>query len=578
MSLTAALNIGRSALGASQIGIQVAGNNVANVATPGYSRQVANLSPIGGSDPYSRLSAGRGVGVSDVRRQIDAALQSRLWMSTADRSAARQQLDLMTQVESVLGELSGNDLSSELSAFFNAWSERANNTQSSATVVQQGDKLAGMLQRLRSSLTTVRAQIDRQLSGAVTAADGLLDQVASLNAAISAAETSGGSANALRDQRDQVVSKLSELLDVSVIERQNGAVDVLVGSTPVVLAGVSRGIHLRSVGAGASTEMVVALRADGEPLPATGGSIAGLIGSRRTTVDGTIRQLDAVASQLIFQVNRLHSTGANLSNLSGATGSLSIPASDRGLAMNDPGNRAFSSLPFAATHGSFTVRVKNTADGSFQSVRVNVDLDGVGPGGVLTTAHDTSAEDIRAAIDGITGLSASFSPEGRLVVRAASGFEFSFEDDTSSALAVLGVNSYFTGVNGSDIAVRDDLKSNPSGLMSGRMTAGGLVENANAMAIVGLQDASNDVLGGRSIRQGWIDAVQEVGIRTSSAESRTLALGVVQESLEAQRASISGVSIDEEALNLMNFQRQYQGAARVISVADQLMQTLMSLV
>ncbi|HRJ50482.1 MAG TPA: flagellar hook-associated protein FlgK, partial [Phycisphaerales bacterium] len=255
MSLTAALNIGRSALGASQIGIQVAGNNVANVATPGYSRQVANLSPIGGSDPYSRLSAGRGVGVSDVRRQIDAALQSRLWMSTADRSAARQQLDLMTQVESVLGELSGNDLSSELSAFFNAWSERANNTQSSATVVQQGDKLAGMLQRLRSSLTTVRAQIDRQLSGAVTAADGLLDQVASLNAAISAAETSGGSANALRDQRDQVVSKLSELLDVSVIERQNGAVDVLVGSTPVVLAGVSRGIHLRSVGAGASTEM-----------------------------------------------------------------------------------------------------------------------------------------------------------------------------------------------------------------------------------------------------------------------------------------------------------------------------------
>ncbi|HRJ49526.1 MAG TPA: flagellar basal body rod C-terminal domain-containing protein, partial [Phycisphaerales bacterium] len=295
-------------------------------------------------------------------------------------------------------------------------------------------------------------------------------------------------------------------------------------------------------------------------------------------VDGTIRQLDAVASQLIFQVNRLHSTGANLSNLSGATGSLSIPASDRGLAMNDPGNRAFSSLPFAATHGSFTVRVKNTADGSFQSVRVNVDLDGVGPGGVLTTAHDTSAEDIRAAIDGITGLSASFSPEGRLVVRAASGFEFSFEDDTSSALAVLGVNSYFTGVNGSDIAVRDDLKSNPSGLMSGRMTAGGLVENANAMAIVGLQDASNDVLGGRSIRQGWIDAVQEVGIRTSSAESRTLALGVVQESLEAQRASISGVSIDEEALNLMNFQRQYQGAARVISVADQLMQTLMSLV
>ncbi len=578
MSLSAAMNIGRSALNASQIALQVAGNNIANVGTPGYSRQIAYLSPLGSTDPYSKLSIGRGVGVTDVRRQVNGALQSRLWMSTADKASAQQNLDLMTQVESVLGELSDNDLSTELSSFFSAWSERANNTQSSATVVQQGDKLAGMFKRLRSDLSTVREQVDRELGSAVTAADGMLDQIASLNSAISASEISGASANSLRDQRDQVVTQLSELMDVSTVERQNGSIDVLVGSTPVVLAGVSRGIQLKSRSNGSTVETTVAVGESGEPLPANSGKIAALLDSRTKAVDGTIDRLDSIASQLIFQVNKLHSTGANLTNLSSATGSLKIPTADRTLALNDPANQTLSSLPFAASHGSFTVRVKSQADGAFQSVRINVDLDGVDSTGAAGTADDTSAEDIRAALDAVPGISASFSPEGKLQVTADSGFEFSFENDSSSALAVLGVNSYFTGTNAADIAARSDLLSDPSRLMTGRMTSTGLVANGTALEMVKLQDAANTALGGRTIRQGWIDAVQDVGIRTATADSQNQALGVVQESLESQRASISGVSVDEEALNLMNYQRQYQGAARVISVADQLMQTLIALV
>ncbi|MCK6476242.1 MAG: flagellar hook-associated protein FlgK [Phycisphaerales bacterium] len=578
MSLTAAMNIGRSALSASQIGIQVAGNNVANVATPGYSRQITHFSPIGGSDPYSRLSTGRGVGVRDVLRQVDTALQSRLWLSNSDRAAAQQNLDLMTQVESVLGELSGNDLSSELSAFFNAWSERANNTQSSATVVQQGDKLAGMFQRLRSNLTTMRGQIDRQLGGAVEAADGLLSQIADLNSAVSAAELSGGSANSLRDQRDQLISELSQLVDVSVVDRQNGAVDVLVGSTPVVLAGKSRGLTLKHVANGSNVDTTVAVRDDGEPLAATGGKISALLASRQTAVDGTIQRLDAVASQLIFQVNKLHSTGANQTNLTRSVGSLAITAGDRTRAINDPANQTFGTLPFAATHGGFSVRVKNLADGSFQSVRVNVDLDGLTAAGTPGTADDTTAEDIRASLDAVAGVNATFNADGRLEVTADAGFEFSFTDDTSGALAVLGLNSYFTGTNAADIACREDLKTDPSKLMSGRFTSAGLVQNATALDMVALQDLSNAALGGRSIRQGWTDAVQIVGIRTAAADSQNQALAVVQESLEAQRAAISGVSIDEEAVNLLNYQRQYQGAARVISVADELMQTLLAMV
>jgi flagellar hook-associated protein 1 len=578
MSLTAAMNIGRSALAASQVGIQVTGNNIANVATPGYSRQVTSLAPIGGTDPYQRLSAGRGVGVTDVRRQVDMALQSRLWLGTADKSASQQNLDLMTQVESVLGELSGNDLSSEMSAFFNAWSERANNTQSAGTVVQHGDKLAGMIRRIRTSLGEVRTQIGRDLDAAVSATDSLLDRVASLNGAISASEVSGAQSNSLRDQRDQVITELSQLLDVSVVERQGGSVDILVGSTPIVLGGESRGVTLKYRNDDGVVNTTIAVKDDGEELSATSGRAAALLASRDSAVDTTVERLDTIASQLIFQINRLHSTGANLTNLASTTGFLKIGTSDRALAMNDPTNETFSRLPYAANNGGFSVRVKNLSDGSTQTIRIDVDLDGVDSTGAPGFADDTSAEDIRAALAAVPGLTASFNAEGKLQVRAAEGMEFSFQDDSSGALAVLGLNSYFTGDSATDIAVRSDLKNDPSKLMSGRIVAGAFTQNGTALAVVNLQDAGNTLLGGRSLRQGWTDAVQAVGVRTAAADSTNKALAVVQESLESQRAAISGVSVDEESINLLNFQRQYQGAARVISVADELTQTLIALV
>src|SRR5438105_3512327 len=131
MSLSGALQIGNSALSASQLAIQVAGNNLANAATPGYARQIAFLSP-SRSDSAGRISVGTGVRITDVRRQIDAALQARLSSGVSAEAAAAQQHDILSQVESALGELGTNDLSSELSKFFNSWSERANLLQSSA--------------------------------------------------------------------------------------------------------------------------------------------------------------------------------------------------------------------------------------------------------------------------------------------------------------------------------------------------------------------------------------------------------------------------------------------------------------
>src|SRR5690606_986094 len=242
MGLTSALQIGRSALTMSQLGIQLTGQNMANVATPGYSRQLMSLAPARGDTSILGLSIGQGVQVRGINRAVDAALVDRLRAGVASEGAAGRRLGLLGQMEATLNEVTGQDLSSELSAFFNSWSERASLTESSATVVQQGQKLADFIGRTRSELERQRAQIDRELEAVTSRADQLLSEIGRVNKEIAAAEVGGAKANTLRDQRDQLVTELSSMLDVSVIEQPSGTLDVMIGSIPVVLGGDSRGI------------------------------------------------------------------------------------------------------------------------------------------------------------------------------------------------------------------------------------------------------------------------------------------------------------------------------------------------
>jgi flagellar hook-associated protein 1 FlgK len=580
MSLSAAIQIGRSALTASQIGMQVAGNNLANVATRGYSRQVANLIPIRGDNSLTGMTIGRGVQVSEVRRQVDSALQGRLWNGVADEASNRQQFDILSSVEATIGELTDYDLSSEMSAFFNSWSELANLTHSPSVVVQQGQRLAEYIRGQREDLQQTREQIDRQLGAAVDKAEELMSSIARLNVEISAAEGSGGgSANTLRDQRDRSVTELAGFMDVSIIDHGAEGYDVLVGSTPVVLGGRSRGLKLERETQDGEVVARVMVRESEQEITPTAGSIGGLLASRNSVVDQTIDELDTLASQLIFQVNKLHSTGSNRPGLTTTTGTRPVPTTDRALALNDPTNQTFADLPFHAVDGGFTVTVRQSGTGATQTVRIGVDLDGRDSAGNPGFTDDTSLDDLRAAIAAIPGMSqTTITADGRLRVAADAGFEFSFSDDSSGALAVLGVNSYFAGKDATDIDVRSELGATPSLVMAGRQGTGSFAENGTALRISELQSTPIDALGGKSLPDRWRDTVQAIAVDTSAADTRSRAASVVRESLEAQRAGLSGVSADEETIDLLSYQRQYQGAARLISVADQLMDQILQLV
>lgn len=578
------MSIGRSALAASQVAIQVTGNNFANASTPGYSRQRLDLVALQ-DQRWGQFQVGRGVGVANIARQVDQALQNRLNGSLSDRGSADVGQNFLSQVESTLNELGSNSLSDMFNQFFDAWSELANSPNrdgARALVVQQGRTVAGALRQTRDDLTSARNQLDQQLAAAVQQASGLLDQIAELNVQIVNSEggggaNGGGQANSLRDQRDQLISQLAGFTDISTVQQDSGSIDILIGSTPVLLNGASRGLVLNRTVTASGSDLTVAVREDNTTLSFRGGTIGGLLEQRGGTVERTIDSLDSIASQLIFEVNKIHSTGYAGSPVSSLQGTRTAPAPDTTRALNDPANLTFAGLPFKAVNGGFLVSVKNTTTGATQTVRINVDLDGIDATGAPGFANDTSITSLATSLGTVPNLTASVNPDGTLKIDAAQGFAVSFAEDSSGVLAVLGVNSYFTGSSATDIDVRAELVAQPRLLSTGQNVAGQPTDNAAALSIAGLRTKGLNALGGASVAGAWRDTAQVVGADAQAANSRADAAKLVNEGLDAQRQAISGVSIDEESVNLLNYQRMYQGAARFISVVDELTQTLLAM-
>lgn len=578
MGLTSALRIGQSALHASQLGVQVTGNNMANVATPGYARRSLLLKPLESSDPFQRFQAGNGVGPQSLSRVIDEAVVARLRGQIARQSEANQVVQSLGSLEAAIGELSETGLTTQLTEFFGAWSDRSTLVASDGVVVQQAQTLVSNIKRLRADLVDQKAQTDGLLDTLIPRVDDLLTQVAAINKDVARAKVGGGDTSTLQDQRDRVLDELAALIDVNTVERSSGAVDVYVGSTPMVLAGQSRGIELRRDTVDGQTRVTLRSRADGSILPVQSGQVGALLEARDNAVGRTIEQLDRLAAELVFQTNKIHATATGPDGLREATSQLRVPTEDRGLPINGPANPSTADLPFEIRNGSFLVHVRNPVSGTSEARRIQVDLDGLGDDSSATTADDVSLEAIRRALDDVEGIQADFTADGRLRVRGENGARFSFSEDSSGLLGAIGMNAFFEGVSADDIAVRRDIVDEPSRLQVGRIGIDGeFRENAAALEMAKLQDKGFEALGGVGLNGFWATVAGNVGAQTDAALTNAEAAAVVRESIEAQRAAVSGVSLDEEAINLVTYQQAYQGAARFISVVDRLHQELLSI-
>jgi flagellar hook-associated protein 1 FlgK len=566
MSLIGTLNVGKTALAVNQAAIQVTGNNVANAGNADYTRQSPSITPSKDQQIRPGVFLGTGVSLDGVKRQIDEALEGRLRGSVSENASADEYQQWLGRIESVFNELGDDDLSTRLSTFFGSWSNLANEPQNIGlrqVVIQNGESVGNWVKDLRNQLGNLQTDVDNRLGAQVKDADALAQQVADLNGQIVIAEGgSGGTANGLRDRRDAILKQLAQLTGVKTVPQPNGTVSVYIGSEPLVVGTQNRGLALKQDVTDGKTSSFVIFKANNGTVSVKDGQIGGLLQSR-TKVGEVIDSIDSIAHNLIFELNKLHASGQGLTGIQSATATNIVE--DPTVALNDPK----AGLKFTPTNGSFVVHVKQKATGVVTSTLVQVDLDGTG-------GNDTTLNSLKTDLDNITDVHASINA-GKLTVAADSGaVEITFSQDSSGTLAALGINNFYNGTDARDIALNSTIQGDPSLLAAAKN--GEPADNQTARLIAGLETNAITALKGMSLKDTYQGMVNNVGTAAAAAKTEAEAAATVKETLESQREALSGVSLDEEAINLMKQQRAFQGAARLVAAVDELMKTVIAMV
>ena len=554
MSLHGAFEIGRSALLTSQLAMRVAGNNMANAVTPGYSRRTIHLSAMKGTE-----GLGQGVTFSAARREIDLALQARFRDAISREAGASIDQKFLGAIEAMQNELGDTDLSSALDEFFNAFSNLANtpsDTSLRTLIVERGAALAGKINDLRSQYNDLGTEISTAIEGSVNQVNTLLSRIAEINEQI--VTQGGGDETMLMDEREVLLTELSQYMDVVVIHQDSGMADVLVDSVPVVLGNEARGIeaHFENSTHGIS-EASIRIQSDGTSLQVDQGVLGGLLRQRSETVVPVIESLETFTRELIWQVNRIHSQGQGLSGYASIESGLSVQ--DTTIPLNQL-------LDFPIANGSFSINLRDPETGEVVDAWT-IDVDGA------TMSLDDLAQAIGEQTNGAVDV--SVTADGRLKIDAPAGQEIVLSEDSAGVLAGLEINTFFTGSSAAKIAVSKIIESDVNLVASGSELVEG--SSGTALLIAGLRESSVEALGSQSLTAFWTGEVGALAVRTGSATGAYGAAAMVRDGLSAQVQSVSGVSMDEESINLLTYERQYQAAARYLETLDETIQTLLSI-
>lgn len=566
MTLYSTIQLAKHALFAAQTGVQVAANNIANADTPGYVRERVVLTPAPTQRLGGNLVLGSGVHVEGIVRQVDTFLQERLRSAVSDMANGEAQEAIFQELESALGELTDSDLSTALSDFFNSLNDVLNQPEDPSVrnlAVLQGGRLAEAIRHTDTRVRELRAMTNERIASAAGDMNKLISEIAKLNSQIIETERGGtivSDAVGLRDKRDLALEELAKLVNISVDEQKSGAVNVYVGGDYLVFDGVTQLVKVvPAADRGLSTAELHLTNTD-SLLRASSGEVAGLTAARDDILGGFLDNLDSFTSTLISEFNKLHASGQGL------TGYTSLVTEHRideaGVPLDEAG------LTFAPVHGSFQVQILNKETGLFTTHDVPVQLTGMD--------DDTTYESLIASLDAIDGLSAQRLFNGKLELTAETpDLEFAFANDTSGVLAALGINTFFTGTVAADIGVHDALQQDAGKLAVSLEGVGHDTANGERLAqalTIPLDARDGETL--VEIYEQWMGENAQ-----ASALSKAVAEGYrsFHATLEGEHLGLSGVSLDEEAVNMITFQRTYQAAAKIISTISEMLEVLVNL-
>jgi flagellar hook-associated protein 1 FlgK len=459
--LLSSLTSATRALEAQRYGLDVTGQNIANVNTVGYARREIQLAAVPAMEPWT---AGGGVDVVGVRATRDRLLDRRLQMERPAEQREGAIAEALGLIEVTIGR-TGQSIDARLSEFFDSASRLSadpTSTPARQDYLLSGERLASAFRDMAGRLSDGRQALDQQVRGSVDEINTLASRVAALNTSLAGLPAGSASAMSLRDEQKTILDQLSELVDVGTIERADGGVDLTIGNgRPLVLGGESVAVEARAVGTGGMTELYSGdykIVGFGPPYSSevSGGRLAGQLQVRDQFLVDYQTSLDDLAYNVATEVNRVHQLGYDSSGTAG--------------------------LAFFTTTA--------TATGAAAALSVN---------------------------------------------------------------AVVAADPALVAASGDPLAAGD---------------------NQNARALADLRDYRGPLHDKPTFGQTWSQLIYRVGSDTQSAQQGQQSRAEIVQQIEAMSDAVSGVSLDEEAMMMLRFQRAYEANARFFNAINESIDTL----
>ncbi len=566
--ITAILDNAARALMAEQLGVEVTGHNIANVNTPGYCRQRVNyVTAYPEPSPWGPL--GRGVAVDGIERAFDPFITARLNDKSSLLSDYQTRSSALEQVATYFNETQDGGINDLLSQYFAAWQDLADNPSGAGerqALVNQALNLADAFNSRADQLVQERLSLLQQIGPTINEINNHSANIARLTREIVETEANGHAANDLRDQQQLEIAKLSDLIGVKTYTTGDGTISVtLFSGLPLV-----QGVLSFNLSSQLSATDTIDLTWEGpsghnetiDTSTLSGGKLAALIQTRDQTIPEYQQELDQLAKSIIVEINNQHSQGVGLELFSQTKGTYQV---------TDPTASLATELPLG----------DQIVNGSFQ---IFIDRDGAPQAsGTIAIDPSLSLNDVVNSIntDPVLGgyLTASVEDNSLKIVANAATDTFGFAADDSHALTALGVNTFFTGDKAYTLGVNVWVLDNPSLVAAGQFEATGdhaVGDNRNALALSALENAPVGP-DGLTFSDAYQRLVTNLGLDAQDAGNQeTFYQGLVDQ-LSQMRDSVSAVNLDEELTNLLKFQRSYQAAAKLVSTADELYQTLLEI-
>ncbi|MGC1439162.1 MAG: flagellar hook-associated protein FlgK [Burkholderiaceae bacterium] len=619
------LDIGSSALQAAYTRLQTTSHNIANASTPGYSRQEALSESLGAQFTGGGFIGG-GVAITTIARSYDHHLTREMHTAQANLSNDRARADSLARIDRLFSD-SEHGIGARYDSMSLAMADLVNQPHDVAVrtvALHRADDLASTVRGIDNELDRIRSDTDRQAGQLVSQVNTDLEELARLNTRIAAAAGERQPPNDLMDQRDAIIDRVNTVLQATAHINENNSVSLFASTGDALILGDDSARLALSSEEGNPERMQLLLVTNGDTVPLNqtmlgGGELAGLLEFRNDDISIARGRLGQIAGALTYSYNQQQSLGIDANGNQGQAlfqtaapqvvpSMLNTGNAQMSVAIVD--GTALKPSDYKLDFISGQYRLTRLTDGvvtnppgfphDVDGVSINLDSGTMAEGdSILLKTSTAMSGEFEVVMADQSQWAAAFP--ALAVAGAANAGTVAIADfavtsvnanvtepvtltfDGAGTVAVRG-----TGTGNPDIpwVAGDNLSFNGWELtMLGTPQAGDTVtitpplepraDNRNAHALLGLSDSN--IIDGAPPSQTFSAMIGEIGSRSQSAANHALQSEAWHTSAVAARDAVSGVNLDEEAARLIQYQQAYQAAARVISSAQSMFDSLLTI-